>query len=83
MIGAGKPSESDRALADDINRQMTWRWSDMRQIGVEVGFWPLDWFRLDTYRSEDRWGGTRSLTIGPIELSLHYNNGGAFDDESQ
>lgn len=53
-----------------------WRWSRLRSLGFGVSFWPLEW-GLGTYRSDDKWGGMMSVAIGPLELTMHYNDGSA------
>lgn len=53
-----------------------WRWKNLRSIGISVGFWPIEW-GLGSYRLDDQFGGMISVSIGPFELTINYNDGSA------
>jgi hypothetical protein len=51
-----------------------WHWRNCRNIGINVGFFPLQW-RFLIWRDGDVYGVDRSLAIGPLRITLHADIG--------
>jgi len=52
-----------------------WDWRSLRNGGIGISVWPLHWSWPAIYRSDDRWGGSIILRIGPLDLEFHFNDG--------
>lgn len=63
-----------REVWDDEPEIEPWSWRRLRSIGRGVQFWPVEW-GFYVFRHDDTYGGRMGAQIGPLLVSLDYNDG--------
>ena len=54
--------------------QVGWRWRDCRSLGIGARLWLWPW-QFGFHVDEDQYGGERSLSLGPLDISISYSVG--------
>jgi hypothetical protein len=52
-----------------------WQWRNLRDFGLGLRIWPLNWRAWEFAASGDRFGARYVAQVGPVELTLDVNDG--------
>jgi len=68
------PKEAPRDIAQSLEAEPpnVWRWRRVRDIGVSVGLWPLNW-HFGLRHDGDYYGGSITLNLGPLYVRVDGN----------